>query len=582
MAKIAPQTIIDLYDQSDIASLTIDTENSPLFMAAITSDKGPEDLRVVSSDFFKYYGTTPSFARHGQPLLQAARTINAGARLLVKRVVAPDSTLGNIIVSAKVEKNTDVDATSKIKVTMMVTTVEDAKSISTIDAQAASTAVTSGDAARVYPLFTIYDIGRGLSNKKFRVIPDYRTSKDLDFMQYTLQIIEGASEIENITFSLNPDLIYAGFNYGLEAVSLKSTQIRARVYDHFVDLFAEYCGEQLTINKSDIYNMDILFGCSKIGQSLETIEFTEDSKNINSVLGINLQSGTNGTFGTNPLAASEYAEEMAKVFNGEATDEIYDITKYQLDAIVDANYPAVVKRAIENLVTFREDAFYFRDLGIVKTYEQIKSMHDQALHNKFSASNHISYDVIDPYTMKQITVTGNYTLAPLLVGHFKSGRNRAVAGMIHNMVYNDAIDGTVNYIPKVVPDLDQKQQLVDINVNYASYYESKLVLETQSTAQEKHTQFSYINNVLAVQEIIKMLRVRCPKTRYTFLDGDDFDSYKNDVNEQLKQYKTNFKELIFEYVADETAVQNKMFVATIKVTCRNYIESERFKIYVIG
>jgi len=54
--------------------------------------------------FYKLYGKDISFARHGQPLLQAANIVDNGGNLLVKRVVANDSTLANIAVVAKLSK----------------------------------------------------------------------------------------------------------------------------------------------------------------------------------------------------------------------------------------------------------------------------------------------------------------------------------------------------------------------------------------------------------------------------------------------------------------------------------------------
>ena len=98
-------TIFIIDDQSDIPSLTIaNTIDKPIEMIGFTSDKGTEDYAYVEGNaFFKQYGNSISFARHGQPLLQAANAINSGARLFCKRVVAQDSTLANNGLVAYVE-----------------------------------------------------------------------------------------------------------------------------------------------------------------------------------------------------------------------------------------------------------------------------------------------------------------------------------------------------------------------------------------------------------------------------------------------------------------------------------------------
>jgi hypothetical protein len=88
-------TIFTIEDRSDIPSLiTAETIDMPIEMIGFTSNKGTEDYVYVDGDaFFDQFGYDISYARHGQPLLQAANAINNGARLFCKRVVAQDSTL---------------------------------------------------------------------------------------------------------------------------------------------------------------------------------------------------------------------------------------------------------------------------------------------------------------------------------------------------------------------------------------------------------------------------------------------------------------------------------------------------------
>ena len=98
-------TKFNWYDQSGITETVerVELDNQPLFFAGITADKGTEELvRLSGEDFYKMYGRSLSFTKHGQPLLQAGRIIDAGAELLVKRVVAEDATLSNIILVANV------------------------------------------------------------------------------------------------------------------------------------------------------------------------------------------------------------------------------------------------------------------------------------------------------------------------------------------------------------------------------------------------------------------------------------------------------------------------------------------------
>ena len=77
-------------------------------------------------------------------------------------------------------------------------------------------------------------------------------------------------------------------------------------------------------------------------------------------------------------------------------------------------------------------------------------------------------------------------------------------------------------------------------------------MESEYTTQEDYTGFSFLNNTLAIQEIVKAIRIHCPKTRYTFMEEDDLRKYQEDVQTLLDKYRSNFKSLTMEYMQDPT------------------------------
>ena len=87
---------------------------------------------------------------------------------------------------------------------------------------------------------------------------------------------------------------------------------------------------------------------------------------------------------------------------------------------------------------------------------------------------------------------------------------------------------------------------------------------------------------MAIQEIIRIIRSRCPRTRYTFLDGEDLEKYINDAEEIINQYSANFRSISIQYMADEKYEANNIFYATIVVQFRNFIQEEYFKIIAIS
>ena len=107
-------------------------------------------------------------------------------------------------------------------------------------------------------------------------------------------------------------------------------------------------------------------------------------------------------------------------------------------------------------------------------------------------------------------------------------------------------------------------------------------MNSEYTSQTEYTQLSWINNVLAVQQVIKAIRVLCPKIRYSFLDGEDLQNYKKDVqNLIVDKYSSLFKSFSIEYVEDGIYENNKIIYACLYAKFRNFIQTEIFKIIAL-
>lgn len=586
-----PRTIFEWIDQSQFPKLS-STDTAPVFIQAFTADKGPEDLVLVDQALFNsYFGSNISFAKHGQPLLQAARIVNSGGRVLAKRLVASDAELANIIVALEVKV-----AEGAAELSITTSTVSSATDLSIVETTMSALLDTEGSPAEreatkfVYPLFAIADNGRGISEKRIRISTNYNLTKRKEFVVYTIDVLEKGEVLESFDFTLVPGIIDGGMSFNIDSVMTNaSLQAKAVFSEIGVEALFAKIAEVTEASVDDLYRgVDILFGKTRDGKTgvstlVEKITMAEESVNISSVNGLELQSGDNGSFGFAPIKATEEYEAAAiKFFSGDDTDEIYDLVNYQVTAIIDANYPAEVKRAIEGLVTFREDCMFFRDLGLgATTIEGMKTLQAQGVQNKFMYTNHLSYDIIDPYTMKQIPVTIGYSLSSLLVTHFINGASRPLAGQLYGFVINDAVKGTINFIPRVTPSINQREELGELRINYGSYYGEKFVLETQYTCNPELSQFSYASNILAIQEVMRDIRQRCPIIRYSYMDGAALEDYKEDVQRVINKYTDNFREITFEYIEDEIRRLNKQFYAAIKVKFRDYVESEYFKIYAL-
>lgn len=604
-----PGVIVEYNDQSDVSTLAVnEVRNKPLFAALFTSDKGTEEwTRVTGKDFFEMYGKTISFSRHGQPLLQAAMSINAGAELLCKRLVASDATLANIGIVATIgesevqAKNADgnllfVDAegnqtveetetpvmTTAAMVTYSIKTVDNAMNPTEV-ADALKESLTENQ----YLLYIICDNGRGASKKRLKITANYKMSKNLGYTMYTLHVLEGVEEVESMTFSINPNIVVLNNNISLYSmINNNSTQLVCVDDATGMESFIAALAEKMGITEEELYTMDVLFGCTNRGVALDNLVIDPSGIDLEYTTGQQMKSGTNGSFGTHPITnVDEFTKQAIAALDGSFDPAIFNVDQYRLTAIVDANYPDDVKRAIESLATFREDFHYFRDQGLGKnSIELIKDTCDREAKNMFCSTYFQSYDIIDPYTKKQITVTIGYSLAQLLVKHFDNGIILPTAGMKHKMIITDAIYGTLSFAPTICPDPigNQKEVLEDMRVNYASYIDNQLVVESLYTSQEHFTQWSFINNIMGIQEVVKAIRIRCPAIRYTFIDGEDLEHYRADVEEVIAPYRSNFKTLELEYVEDATYSANKIFYAVLKVVYKDFIQTEWFKITALS
>lgn len=606
-----PSTRFIIEDRSAINEFPIDEQvNAPVFAQFFSSDKGPEEMGVYYGDEFKVFGE-PNFARHGQPLLQAQTLINNGAQVLAKRVVADDATLANLVILAKV-KQTEVQkrdnmgnplyatpeggesTTAEGNTPIMLNKCHIEYELQTVsenhndieDLKASALALADYDEKEdtedhVYPVALVADNGRGVSSKKIKITSNITGSRNRNYLSYVFSVIENSAVVESTVFTLNPELNSSTTNLALDSVSktyLK--EVKAFTFDDVMVEFLEFVKKLSGIE--DIDNTDVLFGKDKKGQGIDVFEMAGEV-NLAIPVGMPLQSGSNGDFGNFPLKSESYTTKMTEAFNGTFTKDIYDVDNILLDVILDANYPDEVKKAIETLVDFREDCVFLRDLGTgLFTAEDIIAKASDAAKSRYIAVYGNSYDVINPYSKKQITVTPGYSLARILPKHLSEKRHAPLAGQLHGFVFDDIVEGTVNFLPKIIPGKDQKEELFEKRINFISYFNNIATMESEYTTQEDYTGFSFLNNTLAVQEIIKAIRIHCPKARYSFMEEDDLTKYEEDVKVILDKYSSNFSKLEMEYMADPTYEQNMIFYAVLTVQFKKFVQAEVFRIIAIN
>lgn len=577
-----PGTIFNWFDESGISETNEIIElqnNSPLFMVVGSFDKGPEDLReIYGEDFNALYGDNMSFERHGQNAIQAQRIINAGGKLLIKRVCADDSTLANLVLVATV--TSDISGCS---IKWEAKSIAGCKTFDEVKKKALE--LRSEDEMSntfSYPVLVITDNGRGVSGKAIRLIPDYNTSKTIGKMFYSLAVFEGSTNKESVAVTIEPTVIYSGTAYGIYKDTM--TQITAEIIDTEFDDYVAKVGELSKIDPSALRYCDLIYGYTCKGESITGVSLDANSVDFNTTFGVELKEGTNGVFGSKPILTEALNAKICEVYDGEVTDEVWDVDQHKIAAILDANYSIEVKESIAKFVNFRKDCVFFRDYGTnMDTYLAIKEKYDSMVtRSNFIADYCTYYQVKDPVTKKRITVTMMYDLAECLVKHFLNGAYNPLAGTINNFVLKEAIKGTINFTPINTPTVNQKQAMEELRVNYAIFQEDNCVVQSLYSSQQAYTELSYINNTIAIQAVARAVRTACPKNRYKLVTGSDFSDYASAVNNVLSNFTGYFNTLEFVYTEDKLKASQKIFYASIKFSFNQWAQAEIFDLIAIN
>lgn len=628
MPKGYPRSRFDIVDQTQVQEIVTAVSRNPVAVVMIpyTSDKGSEDWEMLYglTDFTSRKGGI-NFTKHGLPQLLAAEVLRVGGYVFGKRMVANDATLANATIKARVvdmgdEKYVYIYATSATN----VGNIEDAATAGYADFD------PEADNIEDFPLFTVTAKGRGASNMFIRVVPEYSTSRSSSYIRYDIEVWENQQLIESVKFCMNPDIVIDDISQSLAyKVGANSNQINVKVFDdaiyalvnNLATVATSGTGENATaINARTLVNFDFINGKDRrgvlLGGIVSSVVDTEDPDNdpyttsaptdidnLYDLAGaaIPLSNGSYGSLGTSPWQNQEAYMQLllgafGKITNSQQYDPvIYDLDYYKPTCIVDCMYPFEVKNAIIDLCDFRGDCVFLADLCGLYTDENnalsmtMPSNLDTIIANagrinnsRYVAMYHNYFNMVNPYTKKEITVNMPFLLAKRLVAYISGGAGRPFAGIANNMYFPEIITGTINFTPVITPDEDQKQSLVDVNVNYLNYYDGVPVMDTMYCNSEEYTQLTYLSNVLLIQEVIRAIRTRCPRTRYTFLDGTDLEEYIKDANAVINQYASMFRSITIRYMADEAYESNNIFYATIVVQFRNFITEEYFRVIAIS
>ncbi len=430
-----------------------------------------------------------------------------------------------------------------------------------------------------FPLFTIFDNGRGDSQKSISITFDSNTSKTLGKAVYALKVfnLDTNKQLEAFSFTVDPYCrnTNTGYTFDIEsAVNYTSKQISTKFYHDSYDVLVDLLMDEAKCPSSIFETSDCLFGhnldgryiptgkqiLSVSGKPMEFVDYTDlhvsgeynISVNVASEIGNmtdykdsdkiryyyynyptrakmglteKLEFGNDGgkDLTTKEALEAAYNEKYYDFFSGDFDHDIFNLDVYFPNALFDANFNNKTKLAIQRLAAYRGDFVAFMDMRTsVNSFSSVKTMipavtagttfltDKDRLEQPYIRDMHIYVtslygDIKDPYTNRQITVTGTYDLSIVFVNYYISKLGSVFAGKSNGVMATDFINGTVNYIPKIYPTsamttlsnigmqypsdddtiTNEKQLMCDLRVNYGSYYDDLFVKNFDITNEEK-------------------------------------------------------------------------------------------------
>lgn len=207
-----------------------------------------------------------------------------------------------------------------------------------------------------------------------------------------------------------------------------------------------------------------------------------------------------------PAAIADVKEELlVQAFRGEIAPDILSLYKYQINVILDANFPIDVKKEMVYLARTRLDVVPYLDCGFAATVESAINFRKQ---NFADITDYLgnfwgqSGQAYDSYTKKYLDFTYIYDIA------YKLPFNRRYIGP--NKLMAGVAKGEVMTMKNLswIPSEDQKTDLLRATINYVEEIrlDQYAIMSNRTTYPYRLSYLSSIRNVQAITEAIWIAR----------------------------------------------------------------------------
>lgn len=551
-------------------SAAMNPDNSPRLLSVFASPKGEDGvIKYMNSttEFLAEYGT-PNFSLYGQPCLMPYAALSSGnARVACLRIMAPDATYANIVVVAKVKRETIIEVdpvthldreVEKVFVkyeTVSIDSLTDKDSFG-IELEALTIPFPDVDdeGYSSYPILGFRSRGRGLcgNSLRIRVSTDTNMDSENNYKNYMFEVLSSETtlvrkELFRCTLddtavvdhkTLASDDILNDIEVGSGVVeSYTSIANLHAIYDMYVD-----CLEDKTAAVK-YEEFDFIKGLMKDNTGIIGY-VVEEGVSLDRIDGVVFEGGSDGVFGADveeSVREAAMTEEYIKAFRGEAPYDksIRSKRRTPVEWIMDANYPQEVKMVMAELALARYDARLILDAGLLSTISQVESwlIDVKPIHDPIISKETQHYLTRDPFTHKVIPVTTTYFLAQYLPPHVTTfGNQTPFVGENYAL-----LTGHIKNSLKPVIDADDLVQKERIYLARANFFEciaeNTFIRGVQGTSQNYWSDLSEENNMEVVLDMKRKLETFVSARLYNFAEPEDRKRFTDDADRMFADYR---------------------------------------------
>lgn len=513
--------------------------------------KGPDNvvttLDNINDAVFKFGDPNLDELGGDLTLYNVQRWLRAGGRVHFIRILPGDATHANLFLSIAV-----TNVNNDRLVYPVLESISGMTSVPTIRTMVESSPFVDQNGATRYMLGAFHTTSRGVNVDGIGVRIRLMDSLDntYNFRTYSLEVT-GKDSLGNSTSIEGP------FTVSFEPSS-KDRNGESVYYANVLNKYSRYLKVIATpnnlteirdsINSNEDVNplhLDIMFGADRnvvgneaaihdqvifgtpltsgLAANQQTVSVSSDLASV-----IRLDLGSEGTWNSNT-----YELLMNKAYSGEIDNTITDEKMFEVDMILDANYPSTVKRSIVNFCdNVRGDCVNVLDCGLQANVEGTIAYRNSDVGMSSFRTLIQAQDMVidDVYTGSEIKVTSTYFLADKIPSiDNASGMQYTFCGPRRGVITGFK---SINFVPS---EMD-KERLYRRQINYIERDPTRTNFASQLTSQVAESALSNFNNVRSLMRIQRIVKRFADDYRFEFNDNATISNMNSNLNEILKPF----------------------------------------------